>query len=190
MSGFVIQPLPLAGLAALVRSRATDSRGSFSRLWCSETLADHGFDNGPAQINHSVTSRRGTVRGMHYQTPPHSESKLVTCIRGEIYDVAVDIRPDSPTYLRWHAEMLAPDIGRSLLIPEGFAHGFQTLTDDCEIIYCHSKPYVPAAEAALRFDDPALSIPWPLPVTIVSDRDRSHPLLAAGSASPRSAAGR
>jgi len=127
---------------------------------------------------------------MHYQTPPHAETKLVTCIRGEIYDVAVDVRPDSPTYLHWHAEVLSADNGRSLLIPEGFAHGFQTLADDCEIIYCHSKSYVPVAEAALRFDDPALSIPWPLPVTIVSARDRSHPLLAVASASPPQAIGR
>ena len=190
MSGFVIQPLPLKGLYAVVRLRATDSRGSFTRLWCSETLAGLGFDSGPVQVNHSVTSHRGSVRGMHYQTPPHAETKLVTCIRGEIYDVAVDVRTNSPTYLRWHAEVLSADNGHSLLIPEGFAHGFQTLTDDCEIIYCHSRPYVPAAEAALRFDDPALSIRWPLAVTIVSDRDRSHPLLAAASSSPPSAAGR
>jgi dTDP-4-dehydrorhamnose 3,5-epimerase len=190
VSGFVIQPLTFAGLAVVIRSRATDARGSFARLWCSEALADHGFDNGPVQINHSVTNRCGTIRGMHYQMPPHTETKLVTCIRGEIYDVAVDVRPDSPTYLRWHAELLSADNGRSLLIPEGFAHGFQTLTDDCEIIYCHSKPYVPAAEAALRFDDPAISIPWPIPVTIVSDRDRAHPLLTTSSASPPSAIGR
>ena len=190
MTGFDIQPLPLAGLATVVRSRATDSRGSFSRLWCTETLAYLGFEHGPVQVNQSVTSLRGTVRGMHYQTPPHAETKLVTCIRGEIYDVAVDVRPDSPTYLRWHAEILSADNGRALLIPEGFAHGFQTLTDDCEIIYCHSQPYVPAAEAALRFDDPAISIPWPIPVTLASDRDRSHPLLAASSATPPSAVGR
>jgi dTDP-4-dehydrorhamnose 3,5-epimerase len=127
---------------------------------------------------------------MHYQTPPHAETKLVTCIRGEIYDVAVDVRPDSPTYLRWHAETLSAQNGRSLLIPEGFAHGFQSLTDDCEIIYCHSKPHVPAAEAGLRFDDSALSILWPLAVTIVSDRDRSHPLLPALPASPSPPRGR
>ena len=153
-------------------------------------MADRGFARGPAQVNHSVTSRSGTVRGMHYQLPPHAETKLVTCIRGEIYDVAVDLRPHSPTYLRWHAETLSAANGRALLIPEGFAHGFQTLTDDCEIIYCHSAPYVPAAEAAVRFDDPALSISWPIPVTIVSDRDRSHPLLATSSRVPPGVIGR
>jgi len=190
MTGLDIQPLPLPDLFLFTRRQHVDDRGSFARLWCSETLADHGFDNGPVQVNHSVTSRRGTVRGMHYQTPPHAETKLVTCIRGEIYDVAVDVRPDSPSYLHWHAEVLSAGNGHSLLIPGGFAHGFQTLADDCEIIYCHSKPYVPSAEAALRFDDPALSIPWPLPVTIVSDRDRSHPLLAVASSSPPQAIGR
>jgi dTDP-4-dehydrorhamnose 3,5-epimerase len=174
-----VQPLPLDGLCLVTRHRHGDDRGSFSRVWSAEALAEHGFPNGPVQVNHSITTRRGTIRGLHFQLPPHMETRLVSCIRGEILDVAVDMRPESPTYLRWHAERLSADNGRALLIPEGFAHGFQTLTDDCEIIYCHSKAYTPDAESGLPYDDPMLAIPWPLPVTVLSDRDRSHPAIAA-----------
>ena len=135
-------------------------------------------------MNHSITRQRGTIRGLHYQSPPHTETRLVSCIRGEIYDVAVDLRPDSPTFLRWHAELLSPENGRGLLIPEGFAHGFQTLTDDCEIIYCHSRAYAPTAEKGLRYNDPAVAIAWPLAPTVISDRDQFFPLIAVND-SPR-----
>ena len=179
MSGLTITPLPLDGLCLVERRRHADERGEFARLWSADALSAHGFPFGPVQVNHSITRRRGTIRGLHYQAPPHTETRLVSCIRGEIYDVAVDLRPDSPTFLQWHAERLSPENGRAVLIPEGFAHGFQTLTDDCEIVYCHSRPYVAEAETGVAFDDPALSIPWPLPPTAVSARDRGHAPLAA-----------
>jgi dTDP-4-dehydrorhamnose 3,5-epimerase len=179
MSDLQILPLPLDGLCLVCRRSNADTRGSFCRLWSAADLAAYGFPDGPAQVNHSITRQRGTIRGLHYQSPPHTETRLVSCIRGEVYDVAVDLRPDSPTFLRWHAELLSPENGRALLIPEGFAHGFQTLTDNCEIVYCHSRTYVAEAEKGVAFDDPALSIPWPLPPMVMSDRDRSHALLAS-----------
>jgi len=116
---------------------------------------------------------------MHFQRPPHAEMKLVSCIRGEVWDVAVDLRVGSPTYLHWHAEQLSAENGFALLIPEGFAHGFQALTDDVDLLYCHSEAYTPAAEARLNPLDPKLAITWPLPVTELSVRDSQHPLLTA-----------
>jgi len=181
LSGLTITPLPLDGLCLVERRRHADERGEFARLWSADALSAHGFPFGPVQVNHSVTRNRGTIRGLHYQAPPHTETRLVSCIRGEIYDVAIDLRPDSPTFLQWHAERLSPENGRGLLIPEGFAHGFQTLTDDCEIVYCHARPYAAEAESGVAFDDPALSISWPLTPTVVSDRDRGHAPLASRS---------
>lgn len=179
MSDLTVTPLPLDGLCIVKRRRHADERGEFARLWSSDALSAHGFPIGPMQVNHSITRQRGTIRGLHYQAPPHTETRLVSCIRGEIFDVAVDLRPDSPTFLQWHAERLSSENGRALLIPEGFAHGFQTLTDDCEIVYCHSRPYVAESETGVVFDDPALAIPWPLPPTVISDRDRRHATLAS-----------
>lgn len=141
MSGLTFNPLPLADLYLFTRKRHTDDRGSFSRLWSADSLAEHGFPAGPMQVNHSITVSRGTIRGLHYQRPPRMAVRLVSCIRGEIFDVAVAVRPESSTYLHWYGERLSPDNGRAFLIPEGFAHGFQPLTDDCEIVYCHSKLY-------------------------------------------------
>jgi dTDP-4-dehydrorhamnose 3,5-epimerase len=137
-----------------------------------------GFTKQIAQINHTLTRRKGVVRGLHFQYPPHAEMKIVSCLRGEIYDVAVDLRVGSPTFLHWHAEVLSAENRRSLMIPEGFAHGFQALTNDCEIIYLHSTLYQPAAEGALNATDPLLAIAWPLEITEMSDRDRNHPLLS------------
>jgi|688.fasta_scaffold37436_5 dTDP-4-dehydrorhamnose 3,5-epimerase len=185
MSGLAIEPLPLSGLCLVTRRIHGDDRGSFARLWSADALTEHGFPTGPVQVNHSITHTRGTIRGLHYQRPPHMETRLVSCIRGEIFDVAVDLRPDSPTFGRWHAEHLSPENGRGLLIPEGFAHGFQTLTDDCEIVYCHSQPYAAEAETGVAFDDPALAIAWPLPPTVLSDRDRSLAPLAAAAPARR-----
>jgi dTDP-4-dehydrorhamnose 3,5-epimerase len=136
-----------------------------------------GFQKSIKQINHSVTSKKGSIRGLHYQIPPYSEIKIVNCIKGEIYDVAIDLRPDSSTFLKWHAEVLSDKNMCSLLIPEGFAHGFQTLTNDCEIIYVHSEAYSPSHERGIRFDDPMIKVHWPLPIYDCSERDRSHSLL-------------
>ena len=156
-----------------------DTRGFLSRLFRADELAAAGWKKPIAQINHTSTARRGTVRGMHFQRPPHAEMKLVTCIRGEVWDVAVDLRRGSSTFLHWHAEQLSAQNRCALLIPEGFAHGFQTLTDDVELLYCHSESYTPAAEAGLHPHDPAMAISWPLPVTELSARDGQHPLLTA-----------
>ena len=178
MARFDFIQTPLAGLKLVVRQRLGDSRGFLSRLFCAEELAAAGWIKPVAQVNHTFTARRGTVRGMHFQRPPHAEMKLVSCIRGEVWDVAVDVRAGSPTFMRWHAERLSADNGRALLIPEGFAHGFQTLTDGVELLYCHSAAYAAEAEAGLRFDDPALHITWQLESIDLSSRDKNHPLLA------------
>lgn len=177
MNRFKVEDLSLVGLKLITRDRRSDSRGFLSRIFCSEELTSGGWTKNIAQINQSFTRSRGTVRGMHYQTSPYTEMKLVSCIRGEIWDVAVDLRRKSPTFMQWHAEKLSEENGRALLIPEGFAHGFQTLVDDCELLYLHSEVYVPRAEAGLRYNDTWLSIKWPEPVTKVSERDLSHPLI-------------
>lgn len=180
MSRFAINALPLPGLKLVERQVLGDSRGFLARLFCAEELAQAGWTQAVAQINHTCTVNRGTVRGMHYQRPPHAEMKLVSCLRGEVWDVAVDLRAGSPTFLQWHGERLSADNRRALLIPEGFAHGFQALTDNVELLYCHSAPYVATAEAGLHAEDPRLGIAWPLPITELSARDRTHPLLATG----------
>ncbi|MGR0481948.1 MAG: dTDP-4-dehydrorhamnose 3,5-epimerase [Candidatus Electronema sp. V4] len=179
MSRFLVSDLPTAGLKRITRQQLGDQRGFLSRLFCAEELATAGWQKSIAQINHTFTARRGTVRGLHYQTPPCPEMKLVSCIRGEVWDVAVDLRANSATFLRWQAERLSADNKHALLIPEGFAHGFQALTDDCELLYLHTAAYAPQAEAGLRFDDPHLNITWPLAVTELSARDQAHPLLTA-----------
>lgn len=173
MSRFVISEYPLAGLKRITRQRLGDSRGFLSRLFCREELATAGWHNPVAQINHTFTARQGTVRGLHFQNPPHTEMKLVSCIRGEVWDVAVDLRAGSPTFLQWHAEILSADNNHALLIPEGFAHGFQTLSNDCELLYLHSAPHVPNAEAGVRHDDPRIAIAWPLNAAELSARDQS-----------------
>ena len=179
MSRFTFATTPLAGLLVVERQRTADERGFFSRFFCAEEFARAGFDRAVAQMNHTLTRRTGAVRGMHFQHPPHAEIKVVTCLHGSVFDVAVDIRRDSPTFLRWHAQILSAENARSLLIPRGFAHGFQALGDDCELLYLHSDAYAPAAEGALNALDPLLAIGWPLELTELSDRDRAHPPIGA-----------
>lgn len=180
MSTFSILQTPLHGVALVERVRREDQRGFFSRLFCDGELRSAGFDAPIAQINHTLTLRRGAVRGLHFQHPPHAEIKFVSVLRGEILDVAVDVRRNSPTFLRWHAEILSAENRRSLLIPRGFAHGFQALADHCELIYLHSCAYAPDAEAGLRATDPAIGIQWPLPISDMSPRDAAHPLISSG----------
>ena len=175
---FTIISLPIKGPMVVKRNRIGDERGFLSRLFCQEELALAGWKKPIIQINHTLTEHSGTVRGIHYQNPPYTEMKLVTCVRGEVWDVALDLREGSPTFLKWHAELLTAENGRALLIPEGFGHGFQTITDNCELIYLHNKAYRPEAEAGVRFDDPELEINWPLPIEVCSERDRSHPLIS------------
>lgn len=179
MRRLAITDLPLADLKRVERQRLGDQRGFLARIFCAEELAAAGWTKPIAQINYSYTAKRGTVRGLHFQYPPHVEMKLVSCLRGEVWDVAVDLRSGSPTFLRWHAERLSAENGCALLIPEGFAHGFQALTDDVELLYCHSQPYAAHAEGGLNPTDPRLAIPWPLAVRHLSARDQAHPLIDA-----------
>lgn len=174
---FDILDTPLSGVRVLQRKPIGDSRGYLERLFCSEELQVLTPGKHIAQINHTMTASRGTVRGMHFQRPPHAEIKFVSCLRGEVFDVAVDLRHNSPTFLHWHAELLSADNHKTLVIPEGFAHGFQTLTDDCEMLYFHTAPHQPGAESGLSAQDPRLAIQWPLPVAGLSPRDAAHPLL-------------
>ena len=176
----IIHPTPLAGLRLIKRHARGDARGTFTRLFCSDTLSAAGWPGAVVQVNHSVSRQRGTVRGLHFQRPPHQEWKLVTCLQGSVWDVAVDVRPHSPTYLKWHAETLSAENGHAMLIPAGFAHGFQTLTDDVELVYCHSQAHHPAAESGLHPTDPTANVQWPLAVSQWSDRDRQLPTVAQG----------
>ena len=176
---FSCTPLAIPGVVAVQRQRIGDARGSLSRVFCAGELAAAGWTWPVAQINHTHTVRAGTVRGMHYQRPPHAEAKLVTCLRGRVWDVAVDLRAGSPTFLHWCAQELSAENLTALLIPLGCAHGFQALTDDAELLYLHSAAYAPQAEGGLRPTDPRLGIAWPLPISELSARDAGHALLGA-----------
>ena len=177
MSRFDFIPTPLTGLMLVQRKAIEDHRGFLSRFYCAEEFRAAGIDKPVAQINHTLTRQRGAVRGLHFQHPPHAETKVVSCLKGEILDVAVDLRRDSPTFLHWHGEILSAANRKSLLIPEGYAHGFQTLSEDCELIYLHTSPYHPESEGALNVADPRLNIAWFLPVNDLSERDRNHPFI-------------
>lgn len=179
MSRFEVSEMTLTGVKRVARQRLGDARGFLSRLFCADELATAGWIWPVAQINHSCTAQVGTVRGMHYQHPPHAEAKLVTCLRGRVWDVAVDLRTGSPTFLQWCAQELSADNHAALLIPPGCAHGFQTLSEDVELLYVHSTPYALSADAGLNPQDPRLGIRWPLPVGTISDKDAQRPLLAA-----------
>jgi dTDP-4-dehydrorhamnose 3,5-epimerase len=162
---------PLAGLIVLERLKLGDARGYLSRMFCAEELLDFGWYGPVAQVNETATRAKGTLRGMHYQKPPFAEMKLVTCTRGSVFDVVVDVRRGSPTFLQHIWIELSEENARSLLIPQGFAHGFQSLTDDVRLLYVHSAPHNGQAEAGLDATDPVLGIEWPLPMTLRSERD-------------------
>jgi len=172
MNRFQIKKLPLEGLQLIQFQPVGDSRGSLLRLFCSQELRPVWL-GAVLQVNHTRTARRGTVRGLHFQRPPHAERKLVICLRGEVWDVAVDLRAGSPTFLQWHAETLSAAEPRAMVIPEGFAHGFQTRSDDVEMLYFHSAAYRAEAEGGVSPGDPRLAISWPDPITLISERDRS-----------------
>jgi dTDP-4-dehydrorhamnose 3,5-epimerase len=178
-SRFDIQATPLPDLNVVVRKPLGDSRGYLERMFCEDELRNVFGERRVVQINHTLTQHTGTVRGMHFQYAPHSEMKLVSCLRGSVFDVAVDLRKDSPTFLHWHAEVLSADNHKTFAIPEGFAHGFQTLTDDCEMLYLHTSAYAPGAEAGLNPQDVTLAIAWPLPIAEISPRDAAHAPIAA-----------
>jgi dTDP-4-dehydrorhamnose 3,5-epimerase len=180
MSGrFDIFGTPLAGLAVLQRKPMYDARGYLERLFCTAEFSSLLAGRGIAQINRTLTVRRGTVRGLHLQHPPHAEAKFVSCLRGAVFDVAVDLRRDSPTFLQWHAQVLSSDNHMTMMIPEGFAHGFQALAAHCELLYFHTAAFHPQAERGFNALDPRLGIDWPEAITEQSARDAAHPLLTA-----------
>ena len=165
----------LAGAYLVAPERHEDSRGFFARTFCAEAFAARGLDPACAQCNISYNRRRGTVRGMHYQKPPHLEAKLVRCTRGAIHDVIVDLRPGSSTFGAHLACVLDEENRLALYVPRGFGHGFQTLADDTEVFYQMSTAFVPGSAAGLRYDDPALGIAWPEPVSVISERELAFP---------------
>ncbi len=175
MSDIIIKQTSIADVHVVETEPLHDQRGSFARQFCERELREILGDRRVVQINHSRTAEPGTVRGLHYQYPPYAEMKMVRCLKGRVWDVAVDLRANSPTFLQWHAEELAPGSLRMLVIPEGCAHGFQTLETHTELLYLHTAFYKPEAEAGVRYDDPKLGIDWPLQVCGLSDRDLSHP---------------
>jgi dTDP-4-dehydrorhamnose 3,5-epimerase len=151
-----------------------DERGWFARTFCKEEFSKIGHDKEWLQLNHSYTKQHGLVRGMHYQVPPFSEIKLVRCIAGAVYDVIIDLRKGSSTFLNYFGTELSSTNKKMIYIPEGFAHGFQTLTDNCELIYHHTAMYMPGSEGGIKYDDKIPGIEWPLPITAVSERDKAH----------------
>ena len=165
-----ITPTTIPGVLIAETRLQVDHRGVFARLYCESELAGIIGNRHIVQINHSRTAAVGAIRGMHFQHPPHAEMKLVRCLKGRVWDVAVDLRADSPTFLKWHAEELTPENARMLVIPHGCAHGFQVLEPESELLYLHTACYAPEAEGGVRHDDPQLGIAWPL-------RDRGHPLV-------------
>lgn len=171
-------PLPLEGAYRLDLERKGDSRGFFARLFCEEEFATHGLSKDWSQCNVSHSAVKGTVRGMHFQRPPGADAKLVKCMQGAVFDVIVDLRQGSPTYGHWASVTLTAEGGEMIYVPEGFAHGFQTLTDGAELLYFHSKIYSPQHEGGLLFSDPDVGIDWPMEIGTLSDRDKSLPPLS------------
>lgn len=174
---FNIHRTSISGLFIIERKPITDSRGFFCRFFCAEEFQCMGLKKPLAQINHTFTSKKGTIRGLHFQHPPCDEVKIVSCLRGEIFDVAVDIRQNSPTFLQWFGTSISANNKRSFFIPGGFAHGFQTLTDDTEILYLVSEFYTPEKEGALNAQDPMIKIEWPIGITEFSDKDKAAPFI-------------
>ncbi len=166
----------LRGVLIVKLDRIEDDRGYFARTWCAQEFEEHGLNNTVAQCNTAWNKRRGTLRGMHYQIDPYSEVKLVRCIRGAVFDAVIDLRPGSPTYLKTFHIELSEDNHRMLYIPEGFAHGYLTLTDGAEVFYQVSQFYTPGAEAGIRWNDPLFDIPWPLSEpAVISEKDQQWP---------------
>jgi dTDP-4-dehydrorhamnose 3,5-epimerase len=170
-------PTPLSGAWVIEPDPIADERGWFARTFDAEELRGRGMNPDVIQCNASFNAKRDTLRGLHYQAQPHGESKLVRCVRGAIFDVAVDLRADSQTHCQWHGVELSAQNARTLYIPAGLAHGFQTLSDECEVLYMMGAPYVPDAARGVRYDDPAFAIDWPRPQgeLVISDKDRSYP---------------
>lgn len=165
----------LTGAYIIEIKQIKDERGFFGRSWCKKEMIDHGLNGNVVQSNTSLSNKKGTIRGMHYQKHPYEETKLIRCTRGAVYDVIVDLRKDSPTYLDWFGIELTEDNYKMLYVPEKFAHGFVTLKDNSEVTYLVTEFYTPGSEVGLRYNDPKLNIQWPTEVLVVSEKDQKHP---------------
>ncbi len=174
---FIFEETPIEGLFLVNRRSIVDTRGFFNRFWCEQEFKAVKWEKPIVQINHTLTRLCGSVRGLHFQHPPYDEMKLVTCTQGKIFDVAVDLRFGSPTFLHLYTTVLDAEKMQSLLIPEGFAHGFQTMTDDCELMYLHTNYFSKESEGALNVMDTRLNINWPLEITEISERDKAHAMI-------------
>lgn len=163
---YIIEPLPFI-----------DERGMFARIFCKREFEEKNLMTNFVQINHSLTKKKGSIRGMHFQFPPYAEIKIIKCLKGSVFDVVIDLRKDSPTFLQWHGEILSAENMKAFYVPKGFAHGFQTLEDDCELLYLHSELYTPSGEGAIRYDDPKINIKWPSTPTEISEKDQIHPFI-------------
>jgi len=170
-------PTFLDGVYTIQLSPFIDDRGSFSRLFCNHELSRIGLASEIVQVNHSVNKDKGTIRGMHFQYPPDAEIKIIRCIKGKVFDVVVDLRENSSTFLKWFGMELASEKYNMMYIPQGCAHGFQTLEENCELLYFHTAFYKPTSEGAIRFDDPMISIQWPLEPVNISLKDKSYPFI-------------
>lgn len=165
----------LKGAFTLEIKQLSDERGFFGRSWCKREMEEHGLNGNVVQANTSCSKKKGTIRGMHYQMHPYEETKLIRCTRGAIYDVIIDLRKESPTFMKWFGTELTESNYKMMYIPERFAHGFVTLTDDAEVTYLVTQYYTPGAEGGIRYDDPMFNINWPVPVQMVSEKDSNHP---------------
>jgi len=172
----IFKKTKIKGLYIIEPELKIDERGYFARIFCKNEFKKIGFDFKIVQINRSLTKKRGTIRGLHFQKPPKSEDKIVVCLKGKIFDVALDLRKNSPTFGKWFSVELSEENKKMFLIPKGFAHGFQTLTDNCEILYFVSEFYFPKYEGGVRWNDPFFNIKWPLKPTIISEKDKNWPL--------------
>lgn len=176
--------LPLSGATLIKTSPIADHRGSFARLFCSKELSSVIGTRQVVNVNHSYTHRAGVIRGLHFQHYPHQEMKFVRCLRGAVYDVIVDLRQDSQTYMHWHSQVLDSRTMDMMCVPEGFAHGFQSLENNSEIVYFTTEYFTPECEGGVRYDDPAIGIDWPMAVTGISEKDASHPMISTETEDP------
>jgi len=173
-----IKQTPLQDAFAIEPEPFADDRGLFARVFCKQELQSILHGKNIVQVNQSMTRQKGAIRGMHFQRPPRAEIKMVKCLHGSVFDVMIDLRQRSSTFLKWHGEILSAENMKMLYIPEGFAHGFQTLEENCELLYLHTEFYGPEHEGGVGYDDAKVGIKWPLEITDVSERDKNHPLLA------------
>jgi dTDP-4-dehydrorhamnose 3,5-epimerase len=181
MTKLNIAETPLKGAYIIEPNAFTDHRGFFARVFCQTELKEHNLNTNIVQANHSGSKGLGTIRGLHYQLPPHAETKMVKCVKGRVFDVIVDVRKDSPTFLQWFGAELSAENKKMLYIPEGFAHGFQALEEDVEIIYLVTNFYAPEAERGIRFNDTRVNVDWPIKEGITtSGKDKSVPLIDEG----------